>query len=62
MTIDKNHLNAVEKLQEYGAVEKVSFLLNIFSVEVDLKVIDQIQGIQGVLSVEDNYKGSLMLV
>lgn len=60
MTIDKNQLKAVERLQEFGTVEKVSFLLNIFSVEVDLKMVPQIQDIQGVLSVEENCKGSLM--
>ena len=60
VTVDKNNLGAVEKLQTYGTIEKVSFLLNIFSVEVDLDKASEIKNIEGVLCVENNHEGRLM--
>jgi len=60
--IDKVNLFAIEELQKVGKVKRVSLLLNLFSVECDVNLIDDIKKIKGVLSVEEDYVGSVMVV
>lgn len=59
--IDKDELSAITELESYGKLEKVSFLLNLFSVEGENLSIKKISKIKGVMSIEEDRKGELML-
>lgn len=59
--IDKNELSAIAELETYGKLEKVSFLLNLFSVEGENLSAKKISKIKGVVSIEEDRKGELML-
>lgn len=60
--IDRDKIQAVEQLKIFGDVKKVSFLLNIFSVEGEFSTSKHLKDINGVISVEEDFKGDLMLV
>lgn len=62
MRIDQKEIQAVEHLRKFGELKKVSILLNLFSLEGENIHLSQIKKIKGVSSVEEDFKGDLLLV
>lgn len=60
--VDNKSIEAVRDLEKMGKIEKVSFLLNLFTVEGENLSILKIKNIKGVLSVEEEYHGNLMAI
>lgn len=59
--IDTKSAEAIPDLEKFGKIEKVSVLMNIFSIEGSNLSIAKIKKIEGVLTVEDDYSGELLM-
>lgn len=57
--IDRDCNEAIEELSKYGKVEKISILLNLFSLETQAENICEIKAIKGVQSINKELEGSL---
>lgn len=57
--IDRDCNEAIEELSKYGKIEKISILLNLFSLETQVENICEIKAIKGVQSINKELEGSL---
>lgn len=57
--IDSDYNEAIGELSKYGKIEKISILLNLFSLETQVENICEIKKIKGVESVNKELEGSL---
>ena len=51
-----------EKLEEFGSIEEVSELMSLYSLKGKDISINKVKNIKGVLSIEKDAKGNLMVI